>query len=164
MKTRTNAFPGTHPSLDQLDRMRCGLLDDDPDTRAVVAAHLETCPECKRQEALWPRVSQTLDHAAADRGIANALATRRRRALRGLSSRTPVTPHLRFAVAAALGAVAIGIGAVLMDMNKSPAPTSTVPTSTLAASDAPTPDLYADLDFYLWLMHKQAHADGSPNG
>lgn len=164
MNTRTNAFPGTHPSIDQLDRLRTGLLDDDPAARAAVAAHLETCPECQRQEELWPRVSRALDHAAADRGIANVLASRRHRALRGLSSRSRRTPYLGFAVAAAVTAAAVGIGAVLVDMNKPSAPTPTIPTPTLAASDASTPDLYADLDFYLWLMHKQAHADGSPNG
>jgi hypothetical protein len=100
---------------------------------------------------------RALDQQTIDERLAAQLAARRRQALHGGSRRRARPPYLGFAVAAALVAIAVGIGTIVLNDTKDPAP-------VIATADVPSPDLYADLDFYLWLMHKQGHENKSPNG
>lgn len=145
-----------HPDPIEIDRLRAGLLDDDPPARAAIIAHLEGCAACRRREALWSHLLQALDAASADRGAAAALASRRQRLLREATGRRTLVVRPWLAIAAAIAAMVIGVGAALVIDARSPDTTQT--------AQAPAPDLYADLDFYLWLMHQHAHAPASPNG
>jgi anti-sigma factor RsiW len=147
---------GRHPNTVELDELRTGLLDRDPNRRAAITAHLKACAACQRQEALWPRLLHALDRQAADDGVAGALAVRRHRALHGSPRVRSRSAYLGLAVAAAVTAIAIGIGTVFLNETKAPEP-------IVAAVEAPGPDLYADLDFYLWLVHKRSDENTSPN-
>ena len=155
MKIQTDRYTNQHPSTIVLDALRAGLLDSHPERHAAVTAHLNTCADCRRQAALAPRLLRALDQQTIDERLAAQLAARRRQALHG--RRRARATFLGLAVAATLVAIAVGLGTIFLNDAKNPAPVA-------ATADTPSPDLYADLDFYLWLMHKQSHGDKSPNG
>jgi len=157
MSKTTEAFMDRHPSTVELDALRAGSLDSDPDRRAAVLAHLGHCAACQTQNALWPQVRRTLDQQTANDDVAGALAVRRHRALKGVRRASSRPVYFRFAVAAALTAIAIGIGSVFFIETERP-------ETTVAAVEAQSPDLYADLDFYLWLMHNPSDDNSPPNG
>lgn len=157
MNKRTDRYVNQHPSTIVLDALRAGLLDSHPERHAAVTAHLNTCADCRRQAVLAPRLLRALDQQTIDGRLAAQLAARRRQVLHGSPRRRVRSAVLGFAVAAALVAIAVGIGTIFLNDTKEPAP-------VVATADAPSPDLYADLDFYLWLMHKQGHEAKSPNG
>jgi len=156
MNKQTDSFLNQHPSAAEFDKLRSGLLDSDPTRRTAVLAHVNACATCQQQEALWPRLLHALDQQAADRGIAGALAARRHKALRSARRARPRPAYLGLAIAATITAIAIGIGTLFLNDTKDP-------TSVVAAVESPAPDLYADLDFYLWLMHKRTNDNASPN-
>lgn len=144
-----------HPQTADLDRLRAGLLDDAPAAREALLAHLQSCSECQARSALWPRVSAALQPAAADGHVGGMLAARRQRALRGQGATRRKPPAVAFAVAAAIAAIAIGVSTLLHEPDFSETP--------VASTGAP--DIYADLDFYLWLLEQQGDAeDDVPNG
>jgi len=157
MNKQTDRYVNQHPSTIVLDALRAGLLDSHPERRAAVTTHLSTCADCRRQAALAPRLLRALDQQTIDERLAAQLAARRRQALHGSPRRRARATFLGLAVAAILVAIAVGLGTIFLNDAKNPAPAA-------ATADTPSPDLYADLDFYLWLMHKQSHGDKSPNG
>lgn len=145
-----------HPSSAELDRLRAGLLDDQPAQRTALVAHLENCPECRRHSQLAQRVGATLD-AQVERNLPGLLLARRQRALRGqpVERRRRLVPALAVAV---VTVIAVGIGVML---RAGPDSSDTVPV--VAHTDAD--DLYVDIDFYLWLIeNKPSQDDASPSG
>lgn len=156
MSKQTEHSQTTHPSAAELDRLRAGLLEATSAERAAVLAHLEDCSECRAHAALWPRLVTALGEAALDRASTNALRARRRLALQGIGTRDARRRPIALALAAAVAAVAIGIGTLFLGPSRNSPP-------SLAGTEAPAADLYVDLDFYLWLLHKQAHEGASPN-
>jgi ferric-dicitrate binding protein FerR (iron transport regulator) len=135
-----------HPDSIALDRLRAGLLDDDPRHKAALEQHLQQCEHCRRAHD-WP---------AAVRGAATEVDERldhlRRRVLA-----TPAVNRSRqwrpLAVAAALALVAVGLFDLL-----SPPETS---QPQVATSTQRVPDVYEDLDFYLWLADHKSTGDSS---
>lgn len=135
-----------HPDSVVLDRLRAGLLDDDPQQKAALQQHLRQCAHCHRAYD-WP---------ASLRGVATELDARldqlRHRAL----ATTPADRSHRWlplAVAATLALVAVGL------FRLQPAPETSPPQVT--ASKQNVPDLYEDLDFYLWLADHKGTGDSS---
>jgi len=133
----------THPDSELLDRLRAGLLDDEPTLKTEIEAHLGICNSCRKRYG-WPSHLRpgTLPIDAPD----EQLDLIRRRALEGSAPRQRLLP---FAIAAALALVAV----VLVK----PSVQDEHPETQLAQSPAEnTPVLYEDLDFYLWLAdHKE---------
>ncbi len=146
-----------HPGSAELDRLRAGLLDASPAKRAAVLAHLDNCAECRARTALWPKVVAVLDEASADRASAQELSARRHRALHGAGAQRPRRAPIALALAAGVAAVAVGIGTLFLGQLRGP-------DEPVATAEAPGADLYVDLDFYLWLLHKQTDEGASPNG
>jgi hypothetical protein len=156
MNSRLRHSNDTHPADAALDRLRAGLLDREPATRDALHAHLRECRVCQERAGLWSRATEVLDQGATERGLAGRLDARRQRALRGVSTASRRRTPIAFALAAAVTAVAIGLGVFVM--NDRDDPDATVVTAT-----AQSPDLYDNIDFYLWLMEKHASEDASPN-
>lgn len=138
-----------HPDTEQLDRLRAGLFDDDPQRRIRLEQHLQQCEHCRRAYD-WPARLAGLEAVAETR-----LDALRRQALAGAPSRRRHRRLLPLATAAAMALVAVGVVSLLPSPQTPPAP-------RIAASD-PTrvPDLYEDLDFYLWLADHKGSADSS---
>ena len=153
----STSSPNTnHPDSTQLDQLRAGLLDHSPTAKALLLEHLRDCAPCRQHAAAH---TATLDRLAATQRdqsgprLAQQLRTRRMAALAGGAARRPHQPATRrlapaFALAAVV-AVVVGVG-VFLELN--PAPTPALQEQAQSANDN-VPDLYADIDFYLWLTN-----------
>lgn len=154
MSTHEKGFDG-HPDDALLDRLRAGLLDAAPEMRRALEAHLKSCAACRQRSQHWSQAVRSAFGADAhDAALTQALAARRRLAMQG---RNPVRVRLApyaLALAASLAALAVALGAALY---LSPAPVAVPQTA-----EAPAPDLYADLDFYLWLATHETERSPSP--
>lgn len=141
----------THPDSEQLDSLRAGLLDDDPQRKADIETHLNHCAACRQRYDLAGhlqpgRLPVAAPGAELEQIRQQALETRSARPRRLFS----------FAVAAALALVAV----VLVK----PSLQDTPPADTRVAQKTPqeiTPVLYEDLDFYLWLADHKENSDSS---
>lgn len=140
----------------QLDELRAGMLDEYPADREALRAHITDCAVCAARLGLWDQTKQVLgiEHS----GVRHALRARRAAALAGnatVDSR-PVRWGLPMALAAGVAAVALGLGVLVY-------PPDNTDSGQLAATTADEPDLYTDIDFYLWLLRKQ-HDETGPSG
>jgi hypothetical protein len=139
-----------HPDSALLDRLRAGLLDDRPSQKTALEQHLQQCEYC-RDAYRWPAALAASvpepDERQLDRLRQQALLTagpgRHRRRLAPL------------AVAAALAIAAVGLFRLLPSTD-----THTDP-SRIAASSQQVPEVYEDLDFYLWLADHKGPGDSS---
>ncbi len=137
-----------HPDTDTLDRYRAGLLDDSPREKASLEQHLATCDSCKASLDTWRQLDpgalgpdMAPEHLANDlhQARARALSTARRRRLPALAP---------YATAAALlVAVTVGVWTTQPGID-----TTSGVTAELAQ---PVPDVYEDIDFYLWLASQE---------
>lgn len=144
-----------HPSDEELDALRAGLYDDRTDPGKRIGTHLDDCPACRARLQQWSRALEPLQ--AGDAWLDSALRQRRRAALAGEGAQHRTRPwRLAAALAAGLTGVALGLGVVL----HAPGPTDSLPRAQ-APVVGEVPDLYADIDFYLWLMRKDQPEDGS---
>lgn len=141
----------SHPDDATLDRLRAGLLDDATELRA----HVEACAVCRQRLAVWDRLARALPAGGSPAGaLADQLRVRRQAALAGQTAGR-ATDGRRWApqylaMAAAVTAVAIGAGVFLaLDREGS----DTAPDTLSAQAERPT-DIYADIDFYLWLTQE----------
>ena len=137
-----------HPQTELLDQLRAGLLDDAPARKAELEAHLQECPRCRRQydwEATLQAGKLAIPHPA------RRLEQARQQALRAASVRH--LPRLvPFAVAAAVALIAV----LLIKPALDPEPEQ----ARLADSSAgEVPELYEELDFYLWLADHKGDKD-----
>ena len=130
--------PDQHPDTELLDQLRAGLLDDDPQRRSGLEAHLEHCEQCRRRYD-WPAAlaggdSQTDQlNERLDRARRRALATPPGSALR------------RFAPLATAAAIAL-IAILAVNQWQQTQPTETQVAGT---GNGEIPEVYEDLDFYL---------------
>jgi hypothetical protein len=134
-----------HPDSELLDRLRAGLLDDTPARKRELEAHLENCQHCRQRYDLGGTLRVgALEIPDARQGLERA----RRQALQA-PPRTPARRLAPFAVAAAVALVAV----LLVKPALEPEPES----ARLASNgNKEVPELYEDLDFYLWLAdHKE---------
>lgn len=155
----------THPDNAQLDQLRAGLLDHRPEIKSRLLNHLRECAPCRHQAAAHTARLDELAASLRDQGgprLTRALRARRMAALAGEPAPRPAASWLAPAFAlAAVVAIAIGVGGFL-ELSPARAPASTLLAQ--AAGDT-VPDLYADIDFYLWLSNhpsqEKADADRS---
>jgi anti-sigma factor RsiW len=150
-------YRDTHPDTDALDRLRAGLLDDAPAQRQALLDHLGGCDGCRTRYGLADRVRAALDGQLESPAVAGALRARRSAALGGAGSR-PRSPTPRLALAGAALSLLVGVGIFLA--LEAERPTDTLPP--LASQEA-VPDLYDDLDFYLWLAREREKAANEGN-
>lgn len=141
-----------HPDIELFDRLRAGLLDDEPALAGELQRHLADCAHC-RGRTDWNRISEILNASCP---VPEARLAQSRRA--ALSGRT-TAPHRRIAagpLALAASFAAVFILGVLLMPGHVPSPGK---PDTQALADAP--DLYENLDFYLWLTDHQGNVGGS---
>jgi hypothetical protein len=147
----------SHPSTLEFDQLRAGLIDHLPAERARLIEHLAACDRC-RSLASWDRVLGALNDATLESGaLQSDLQKRRRAALAGRAARRPIRHAPRLAIAAALAAILVGAGVFLA----LPRPADT-PGPALTRNGA-VPDIYADLDFYLWLSRENEQSGDVPS-
>ena len=142
-----------HPDPDQLDRLRAGLLDDQPETKAGLEAHIAACASCQDRcnwQFLEPR-NLGLDADALQQSLRNA----RRQALQAGGRRRPYNLVPYATAALLLIAVSIGIWTLQPDSGSQ---------QQVAARDTldarVIPDVYEDLEFYLWLANQKDGENG----
>jgi len=145
-----------HPELAQLDRLRAGLLDDQPEIKIALEAHIAACVTCRERcswQLLQPRAAgHDLDSAALRQSLQNA----RRQALQAGSQghHHGFSPYATAALL--LIAVSIGIWTLQTDDGGQ---------QHMAAQDSRMiPDIYEDLDFYLWLANQKDNGNGDEEG
>lgn len=157
MARRDERMTEAHPADDELDRLRAGLIEGSSREHERLRAHLEGCARCQARERVWIRARESLEALAREPGLAARLRARRERALRGESAarrgrRAAVAVFATVVVAA----VAVGLGTWTYLGHEAP-------DAQLASGRDNVPDLYADIDFYLWLLEREA-ANQAPNG
>ncbi len=142
-----------HPEAPQFDRLRAGLLDDQPSERTRLLEHLSVCARC-RKLASWERLTAALTDAPPEpMALAGELHDRRRAALAGRGTRAAARAAPRLAIAAAVTVLLLGAGVFLaLDPLDGDAP-------PVVARNGNVPDLYVDLDFYLWLSRQNEQLD-----
>lgn len=146
-----------HPDLELLDRLRAGLLDEQPAEKAALEQHIAGCASCRRQLDGWQQLQPSglgpqLDAAR----LASDLQAARRQALES-GSRGSRPVFLPYAAAAVL---LLAISAGLWSLRP-----GTDTTPHMAARDSlQVPDIYEDLDFYLWLANQEDNGDGDEHG
>ncbi|HEX9627442.1 MAG TPA: hypothetical protein VGA00_10945 [Acidiferrobacterales bacterium] len=145
----SDPYRNIHPDADALDRLRAGLLDDAPERRRVLLDHLGGCDGCRTRYGVADRVRAALDERMDPPAVSSALRTRRRAALAGAGGR-PAARAPRLALAGAALSLLVGIG--IFFALEAERPAEGLPQ---LASQEPVPDLYDDLDFYLWLARER---------
>ncbi len=148
----TSSPNAEHPDSAQLDQLRAGLLDDSSTTKSKLLEHLRDCASCRLQAATIDTLVATQRHQPDPR-LAQQLRTRRMAALAGDAAQRPHQPATRwlapaFALAAVV-AVVIGVGGYL-ELNPVP---GQAPQELAQTVNDDVPDVYADIDFYLWLSN-----------
>ncbi len=138
----------THPDSEQLDSLRAGLLDDTPQLKADIEAHLADCLSCR---AHYDMAGHLLPGRLPVATPTVQLDRIRRQALETRSSRQHLSA---FALAAALALVAVLL--VKPDLQDASRETRVAQTAT-----EDTPALYEDLDFYLWLADHKSDSDSA---
>lgn len=138
----------THLTDEELDRLRAGV-----EAQPAWASHLSACADCQTRFRRWRGVRPVPGAA-----LAQELQARRAAALKQGQARNGHPRWYYPALAATLAAVSAGLWMLL-----SPAPTA-VTIAHQEQAEA-VPDVYADLDFYLWLSkqspEEQGEADSS---
>ena len=135
-----------HPERVALDRLRAGLLDDDPAQKTAIEQHLRQCEHCHRAYE-WPA-----GLCSATTELDERLDQLRRQALESPPAQR--SRHwLPLAAAAALALMAVG----LFQLAQPPE----TDNPQVATSKQSVPDLYEDLDFYLWLADHKGTGDSS---
>lgn len=151
----TNVKPiSDHPSDAEIDGLRAGLYDDRVAEREALHAHIAACGRCGARAGLW---AQTKDALGIEPPYVHAqLRTRRAAALAGTGAAVPRAARwgLPLALAAGVAAVALALGVALHTPDNS---------RDVQLAETEVPDLYTDIDFYLWLLRKQQD-DIGPSG
>lgn len=141
-----------HPSDAELDQLRAGLYDDRAAEREALRAHVTTCAACSARLGVW---TQAIEALALERpGIRGQLQARRAAALAGDGAAVVHAPRwgLPMALAAGVAAVALALGVALHTLDNG---------ADVQLAETEVPDLYTDIDFYLWLLRKQQDEAGS---
>ncbi|MHB8455054.1 MAG: hypothetical protein ACYDDO_10250 [Acidiferrobacterales bacterium] len=147
----------SHPDDRQLDLLRAGLLDDMAQDKASLLLHLEECLDCRNRAAHWNAIART--ESSADDALSRELRKRRRLAIQGQqSTRTRQHATMRLAFAGIAAGLILALGTVIgLQVWRAP-----VPAQNVAQADS-VPDLYSDIDFYLWVSHEGAQNVGHEN-
>lgn len=135
-----------HPDDEILDRLRAGLVEDS-DTHRQLELHLASCLLCRKRAGRWDEVGSVLRKGTDALPHATGAELRMRR--RAAFTPSPVRrfPTLATAAGAAVLVLGVGLATQFSDgwSSRNPAPP--------VIEDAP--DLYAEIDFYLWLSQRE---------
>lgn len=134
-----------HPHNEQWDALRAGITT--PEETAALTAHLTQCPACAARSGFVATIKATLDRPLDDDKLGRELRLRRRHAL----TLTPERSPRPLSLVAGLAALALGVTLYLGWHTN-------VPPSQQASTQENN-DVYADVDFYLWLSEQGQHAD-----
>lgn len=151
----TNVKPiSDHPSDAELDRLRAGLYDDRVAERETLRAHLAACGRCEARVGRWDQARDAL--GIEPPYVRAQLRARRATALAGTGAAIPRASRwgLPLALAAGVAAVVLALGVALHTPDN---------TRDVQLAETEVPDLYTDIDFYLWLLRKQQD-DIGPSG
>jgi len=137
-----------HPDDELLDRLRAGLLDDEPALKAKIETHLGQCASCRKRY----NGSGHLHPGKLAIDTPTAQLDRFRQLALGATARP--SRRLPYAIAVALALVAVVL--IKPALQDDPATTRLAQTPPEA-----TPVLYENLDFYLWLADHKGDADST---
>jgi len=154
----------SHPDPETLDRLRAGLLDEQPAEKAALESHLGACESCRAQLSAWTRIAAAAMQDQPDPGrLQRDLQHARSRAL--AAGRSQAAGRHRFGfvpyATAALLLIAVSFGVWNYQHDSAG---GLQETPAVAQS---VPDIYEDLDFYLWLANQDEvgaeDSNGNPN-
>jgi len=146
-----------HPDPELLDRLHAGLLDEEPEARAALEQHVADCAACRQQLDGWQQLGPAgLGPQLDSRQLADDLQAARRRAL-GSHSASAGHRHRALAPYAAAAVLLLAVSAGLWSLLPYDSDT---PAVVASRSSEQVPDVYEDLDFYLWLATQQDNGNG----
>ena len=136
-----------HPDPEQLDQLRAGLLDEQVEEKAALEAHIEHCPSCQSLLNNWKQLGpEALGPQLDQQSLSHSLQQARQQALDSKDARQSRT-FMPYATAALL-LIAVSIGFWVTQPEYQDTTLATVDHSQ------DIPDLYEDIDFYLWLAEE----------
>lgn len=140
-----------HPDPEQLDQLRAGLLDDQPDVKTALESHIGQCLPCQSLLNSWQQLGPGALGPRLNPGLlGHSLQQARQQALGIPGVRRPFT-FIPYATAALLLiAVSIGFWAVQPGQQEL--------TLVTADQNQDIPGLYEDIDFYLWLARQNGNS------
>jgi anti-sigma factor RsiW len=140
-----------HPDTEQLDQLRAGLLDDQTDEKAALESHIEHCPSCQSLMNGWQQLGPSALGPQLDvESLGHSLQQARQQALNdaGKSHSRTFMPYATAALL--LIAVSVGFWIAQPDYRDTP---------LMTADHSPdVPDLYEDIEFYLWLAEQNGNS------
>ena len=151
-----------HPDTELLDRLRTGLLDDNIELKDRLEHHLVACPQCRSRLHAWEHLGRDTMGAwpVEDKKLSMGLKHARRQALSSGRHRRVIRYPVFATAAVLLIAVSAGLWTLRHEF------VDTMPM--MARTSEEIPDLYEDLDFYLWManqgddkMHEQGNNGNS---
>jgi predicted anti-sigma-YlaC factor YlaD len=138
-----------HPDIETLDRFRAGLMDEEPKEKLRLEAHLHDCEQCRQRYDWNGAIPGALQFPALEERLKLARQEAMRAARRSVAARlVPV------AVAAAIALVAVLVVSPLQDGD-------TDQTRVAGTEAQEVPEVYEELDFYLWLADHKGTRDSS---
>jgi len=137
-----------HPDTELLDRLRAGLLDDSIEVKHQLEHHLLACPQCRSRLHAWEHLGRDTMGAwpVADRKLSVGLKQARRQALTAGRHRRMIGYPVLATAAVLLIAVSAGLWTLRHEFVDT--------TPMIARTSEEIPDLYEDLDFYLWMANQ----------
>jgi|GEM_PF-714977 len=140
-----------HPDPEQLDKLRAGLLDDQPAVKSALESHIGHCPSCQSLMNSWQQLGPTaLGPQLAPESLGHSLRQARQQALRATGKGHSRT-FMPYATAALL-LIAVSVGFWIAQPEHQDTPMVT------ADGGQDVPDLYEDIEFYLWLAGQNGNS------
>lgn len=133
---------------EQIDLLRAGLLDDQPELKNRVEAALRDPANNQADDDIWDRLGRELDDDCAHAiRVNNQLRLRRRRVLSGAPGRSPRLRQrsVLTAVASVVLAITVAVFLVPSGDRGGAGPTRIID------SGRDMPDLTDNVDFYVWM-------------
>jgi hypothetical protein len=137
-----------HPDTELLDRLRAGLLDDSIEMKDRLERHLAACPQCRGRLHAWEHLGRDAMGAwpVTDKKLSVGLKLARRQAMTAGRDRRMI----RYPVLATAAVLLIAVSAGLWTLRHEFVDTAPM----MARTSEEIPDLYEDLDFYLWMANQ----------
>lgn len=143
-----------HATVDELEMLRAGLLDDEPARQARVLDHIAGCPDCEQRFAVWDRVVRQLDDGTRENtSLSRELRMRRQAVLAGQDRADHGRWRLPRVFVVAAAVIALGLGLGLFTTLQSITPISIPGFSRSNVKNIS--DFYAEIDFYVWLADQE---------